>query len=722
MKKFYLLLLILLFTNYLFAQWEYQYPNPTGNSLYDVFFISIDTGLAVGAYGTIIRTVDTGSNFELINSPTEVSLMAIDFYPNQNAIIAGHEGTILKSTDGGAFWSIVMQDTSFDFNDMCVASSDRAWAVGSNGSIYYSNNSGNNWINQFTDTSYYFTSVCFIDSLNGWVAGKEVDTGVFGNGVIVRTYNGGNTWNLIYNDTLPGIDVICFPDLDTGWVVATGKVYKTIDGGINWEYKLGSNNIHFSSLYFSDPMNGWIVGSDGIIPQPNTVFMHTHDGGVTWNSEIHNTLKYGFSGLHFNDAKYGWIVGNAGQIAYTADSGNTWIEHSELKWENLNNIHFSDHNNGWAFGMGGYPFSFVILKTTDGGLNWIEQPSPHQLDIPASIFFTNPLNGWMVLSRNLLNDLFTKIMHTSDGGTSWNQQYYKNNNFLRDIKFIDPSNGWAVGGWYSSLVVYTTDSGNTWTELPSISNQYLSKVEFVDYDRAWIIGSQTILYTNDGGSTWNQQWSGNSDLYDICFIDSLNGWVLGNIWQTVPEYPYDGILLRTNDGGLNWTVDSINIGANDIHFRDKNHGWLISGKGIFCTSDGGNSWIRQTSIPGNSLFFTDSLHGWAVGPGHSIRHTTNGGATGFNEITTSSSEYDINAYPNPFSFNITIEYELDQPGSVDILIYNQLGQQIEKISHRKKPTGKHKYKWNPTNLTNGLYYIRVKAGKEIATTKVIKLY
>ncbi|MCW9094671.1 MAG: T9SS type A sorting domain-containing protein, partial [Ignavibacteriaceae bacterium] len=58
----------------------------------------------------------------------------------------------------------------------------------------------------------------------------------------------------------------------------------------------------------------------------------------------------------------------------------------------------------------------------------------------------------------------------------------------------------------------------------------------------WITGNfGLILRTRDGGLTWQEQFSqveANS-LYSVCFVDTLNGWIVGE----------GGTIIHTTDGG-----------------------------------------------------------------------------------------------------------------------------------------------------------------------------
>nr|NQU91847.1 T9SS type A sorting domain-containing protein [Bacteroidota bacterium] len=77
--------------------------------------------------------------------------------------------------------------------------------------------------------------------------------------------------------------------------------------------------------------------------------------------------------------------------------------------------------------------------------------------------------------------------------------------------------------------------------------------------------------------------------------------------------------------------------------------------------------------------------------------------------------------PNPFSTSATIEYELSQPGMVEVKIYNQTGQLIEEFLHENGQTGHNKFTWQPTGQPPGIYFIRLQSGENILSHKVIKL-
>jgi len=81
----------------------------------------------------------------------------------------------------------------------------------------------------------------------------------------------------------------------------------------------------------------------------------------------------------------------------------------------------------------------------------------------------------------------------------------------------------------------------------------------------------------------------------------------------------------------------------------------------------------------------------------------------------------IRVYPNPFATTATIEYELEQHSTVQITVYNHLGERIELIFEKNQPKGKHQFTWHAENLPAGVYYCMLKTDKKTQTTKMIKL-
>ncbi len=80
----------------------------------------------------------------------------------------------------------------------------------------------------------------------------------------------------------------------------------------------------------------------------------------------------------------------------------------------------------------------------------------------------------------------------------------------------------------------------------------------------------------------------------------------------------------------------------------------------------------------------------------------------------------LRVYPNPFNTIANIEYELDQPITVSIRIYDYLGKEIE-IIQKYQSRGRHTSQWNATGQPNGIYFYRLQAGNQTASGKIVKV-
>lgn len=318
-----------------------------------------------------------------------------------------------------------------------------------------------------------------------------------------------------------------------------------------------------------------------------------------------------------------WAVGDNGIIIKSTNVGINWIEQESGVTIKLSSVSFADENNGWIVGESG-----TILHTTNGGAIWVTQISGTYINL-QSILFVNLNIGWAV------GDSGT-VLHSTDSGQNWFPQISGTTINLSDVDFVDETTGWVVGEDYP-FVFKTTDGGTQWLSQPVPSTGWVRDVCFVDPDNGWVIGADTewwnspkIWRTTNGGMTWiNQAPSGFSWVFleGLYFTDLNNGWIVGRE-QEIP------LILKTTDGGIHWTIQYLgsflqNLSA--VHFRNNNDGIAVGSSGkILNTSNGGTDWF---SPPGgctnhlNAVCFVGNNLGWAVGDEGLIMHTSDGGSS-----------------------------------------------------------------------------------------------
>jgi len=721
-----------------FAQWELVNPKPINAILYDIQFINDSCGWAIGEFGSIQHSSNGGISWEVRYRGEELwenlKLNALYFIDIDNGWVVGthkingDKGIILHTSDGGINWeSQSSGNYPGSFNDVTFVDELNGWIVGEVGHILKTNNGGVNWISHYMGSSFLFRSVSSTDVDHVWVAGSCTQND---QGIIYRTDNAGLNWESYLLDTNYRAIAINFSDSLIGWVTVYGfspyhdcKVLQTTDGGKSWIDKNVFDNYYYpvfdiKDIYFIDSNNGWITFRS----ITGWFILNTSDGGDNWYDQYTGMAFDDLPSICFIDSLMGWAVGE-NTIVHTSDGGDNWLPQNTVTNLPLRSVCFVDDSTGWASGTkmiyGINAWANTILYTNDGGKEWYEQgDEAMRAPMIGDIFFVDKYHGW-VLSFDFMVPKHS-IMRTADGGINWEQINIENGHGLNSLFFIDTSNGWVIGN--EGAIFHTTDGGLNWEDQSIDSlDLYFSEVFFVDANHGWALGIQRIetdvydshIYaTSDGGNSWEIQYSLTGiGLRGICFTDIDKGWVVG-----------ENIILHTNNGGIYWEQQESEIyDLSDIYFTDTTHGWAVGGNEIIYTINGGVTWEKQTNVSGrnlNDIYFTDHNHGWIVGELGTILRTDNGGATGFEEAKDRRSMIEIQTYPNPFTTSTTITYELLQLSTVQITIYNHLGAQIEVIE-KSQPQGLQKVVWSPVNLPNGVYYIRLQVGRQVATGKMI---
>ena len=117
--------------------------------------------------------------------------------------------------------------------------------------------------------------------------------------------------------------------------------------------------------------------------------------------------------------------------------------------------------------------------------------------------------------------------------------------FLFDVKFKNAQEGLVAG--LGGVILRTEDGGRTWHYAETNSRRAFFSVGFGGGHLVAVgeRGQQRI--SGDGGSTWTAAEEGfpeqHSYMRDLVFGNPQRGWIIGA----------DGLVLRTDDGGLSWT-------------------------------------------------------------------------------------------------------------------------------------------------------------------------
>ncbi len=270
----------------------------------------------------------------------------------------------------------------------------------------------------------------------------------------------------------------------------------------------------------------------------------------------------------------------------------------------------------WAVGAVG-----TLLHSGDGGVTWDTGDPNTQLEL-RGIDFAGSSAGWVVGATGT-------IRATVDGGSTWTMQTSGTAANLRSVAFADAQTGWVVGA--TGTIRATVDGGSTWAGQNSATTQQLNGVDAASTTRAWVVGNAaTLKATTDGGSTWTSQTvppGVTVNLNGVDFVDAQTGYVVGNA----------GVILKTVDGGSTWTTQTSGTASNllAVAFADGDTGWAVGAGGtIIRTTDGGATWTPGqygANITLNSVAMFGSGGGQVVGNTGAMLRTTDSGASWLNQ-------------------------------------------------------------------------------------------
>jgi photosystem II stability/assembly factor-like uncharacterized protein len=400
--------------------------------------------------------------------------------------------------------------------------------------------------------------------------------------------------------------------------------------------------------------------------------------------------------------------------SFSSYSQVPWIKLNSPTTQNLRKCFFLDSLNGWAVGDSG-----VIIHTSNKGLNWTVQNSNIKSFL-TSVFFINERRGW-ALAWSLYTDTSfygTIVLKTTNGGVNWDSSRYPVPDiYLKAIYFMDSLTGFMAGA--PANIIKTTDGGNHWTEcqLDSAVTSHFPVNDFCFYSRNFgfayggIMDMGGVLWrTTNGGNSWSTMIVASEPIYKMVFFDSLNFFGIGGDLEFGPS------TIRTTNAGMSWNYRSLEIQgvANSLAFRTKNVVWSSLGgmMKLLYSVDTGKEWTVINSPDSsiiNELIFTDSRNGFAIGD-NGVLYKYNNGFIGINEqgiVNLPSNTILYQNYPNPFNPVTNINYYLSRESFVTLKIYDILGREVHSTNKVIEKEGNYSYIFNRGNLPSGIYFYRL---------------
>ncbi|MBN2425413.1 MAG: CotH kinase family protein [Calditrichaceae bacterium] len=143
------------------------------------------------------------------------------------------------------------------------------------------------------------------------------------------------------------------------------------------------------------------------------------------------------------------------------------------------------------------------------------------------------------------------------------------------------------------------------------------------------------------------------------------------------------IALTASDGIT--VLDSITFGPQDTD--------MTFGR----SPDGSENWVKMTPTPGAANISTAIKQSEEYLPGR----------------------FSLKLYPNPFNSTVIMEYDLPKTGSVQLEVFNTLGQMVRAENLGYKEAGSHKLPVSMEQASSGMYFLHLKAGSQKIVRKIL---
>ena len=498
--------------------------------------------------------------------------------------------------------------------------------------------------------------------------------------------------------------------------------------------------------------NSYVAGtSDGIgTGRDCAVVKYDSLGNEVWVARYNGTDS-------LDDWGYAVVVDNTGNVYLTGQSNSLAndADYITIKFDAQGNQQWVKSYNGTASG------SDVAVDIA--------------LDQAGNVFITGKSEG-----TNSMEDYVT-IKYDNNGNELWVKRYNGPGNKTDDARSIFADrygNIYISGGsmgdttdYDFATIKYDNQGNEKWvTRYNGTGNAY----DLVFYQgsvvvdsllNVYITGYSTaadslyeyvvLKYDSLGNMIWNVHYAGDrmgkDDFADaITLDDSLNVYISGAMYDSISDYDFMTIKYDKN-GNLKWTAsyDGTDSGWDEAYsvLVDDSGNVYVGGrsnKANFTGADyvivkydsagnelwnvrysrGGFSWPFKLRMDNDANLFIGGWSSMASPNGADFTVVKYGWTPVGVQVQGSYNSSTSFSYPNPFSNETTIKYQLVHESKVSLTIHNLLGERVRTLIEQKQKKGNHCIVWNGkddygNNVARGAYLYIIKTGEKIYTRKII---
>lgn len=739
---------LLLFLPLLIKAQTLLYPKITVDEVTDLVFMNQTEGILINKAGTIMKTTDGGFNWKIVKHYQGMELKELKFLDSNTGFVRYFNG-IIYTTDRGETWA---SQTIYltDANTFLPVTKSVILKATNDGKIMRLDNFYNTWEEVFAVPTFVIPPEgCFgariqpygqINKFMKFSSGRILAFGtsnfakarsIIKDSIsyILKSDDTGKTWDTLWVGLKQAIYTSTFSDEKNGWMAYGKELYKTTDGGINWEtINLGQLGSSAYRIFALDSQNVW--GITGSSATTGKQFFRSTDSGKNW---IINTIDETETNqiLFFNNSE-GFLYGN--KLLRTGDGGKNWNPVDNSSTGNVFSISFISAQNGFA--VGNCSGKSYLFKTTDGGTTW-EKTFTQEQDA-RQVKMINSSLGWLVCAY--------KVYKTINGGVTWEEPTsLKSNYSYEGITWLGDKHAILYNVKPNSSEIYynyiTNDGGQSWEKLPINNFIYPDlpyNFQYLDKNHLYAMNRKGLWLTEDTTKTWKKLYDfTNMNPESFSFYDK-------NIGALFPDY-FTGLI--TYNGGATWQQFD-KVGGNRTskckmfagYTKDQYYLFTAAQEGVihYYIFNKNNETIAKYSL--NSFtkqsfmdidVVVENKVNFVIMGGYGftlLKYDAGASFVGIDSDQNVGTEYYLyQNYPNPFNASTNIKYALPASGFVSIKIFDVLGREVETLVNEYKQAGYYTVTLNASGLersgemTSGIYFCRMSAGNIVKTNKLLLL-
>ncbi len=622
----------------------------------------------------------------------------VDYGDDNIVFVSSQGGYFLKSTDGGNTFA-GMSAFGSDWTSPMIQdrNSNNIMYMGAT-NVYKSMDTGDSW----TDISGSLDGTAVYSIEVSYSAPNTVYAATFGN--IFRTTNGSTWTNLtgtlpVNQAALTGI-AVSGNNPDVAWVTFSGytageKVYQTDNGGITWfnvsgtlpnipvnciTYQNNSTDIlyigtDFGVFWKDGTMNDWLPYNTGLpnviideleVYYPTSKLRAATYGRGLWETDLQ------VSTLYASDCGVGAIISPAGNSCdsvftpvvrvydYGLDSLHSFVLHYRLDAQAYQTYTW----NGNLASLDHVDITLPSFTLSSGAHTYNAYTSD-----PNTVNDLNPGNDSHTSSFSILSNPVTVQAPVIEGfinpafpPTGWTLE--------------NSSNLWsrstAAGGYGTSPESAMANFWGVTTGSDKIISSYIDFANLVppitlSFDLAYA-PFQTTGYDD----------SLVIDLYNDCDMTSARVYAKGR--DSLATAPLAGSPFTP--AANQWRTDVVNLDAFAGHAP-------LEIRFIAISAYGNDLWLDNINLAGTPL--------------------------GVNE--NKRTENYVNVFPNPASGKVYVEVSASHTKNVSVMVVDMLGNKLKEIRDASF-IGLNRYPIDLTDLSSGIYFIKVLAGDLNTTQKI----